>query len=548
MTTVAITTIHSVFIRGLLSRATGPVGADLPTFRLERTSAAGAMQMHYRPLGSSGARHAPGSDRDGDQSAGRRCRAFVLLRDGRRRGGLRRLALDGRALGDLVPGDPLDDRVDLFAVEGLLLEENLRDLFECGAVLDDDLLPALVRRHDDAVDLVVDLPRGVLGVVGLPREVAAEEDLSLGPAEGHRPQLAHAPLAHHAPRHLGGLLEVVRGARRDASDADFLGEAAARDDRDLVERVRVLLEGGDERVAALVIRGDTLLLFRHDHGLPLGAHEDLVLGVVEVDHVDFLLVDAGGRERGLVHEVREVGSGEARRAPRHDRKVDVVGHRDRARVDLEDAFAALHVRTVHDDAAVEAAGAKERGVENVGTIRGRHEDDPVVAFESVHFDEERVQRLFALVVSAAEARAAVPAYGVDLVDEDDAGGVLLALFEEIADARRAHAHEHLDEVGAGDREERHVRFAGDGAREERLAGARGAHHDDALRDLAAELLELRGLLQEVDDLGELFLGLFAACDVLERGLFLVRREELRARFSELHRAVPARLHLPHDEN
>src|SRR5664280_125487 len=143
MTTVAITTIHSVFIRGLLSRATGPVGADLPTFRLERTSAAGAMQMHYRPLGSSGARHAPGSDRDGDQSAGRRCRAFVLLRDGRRRGGLRRLALDGRALGDLVPGDPLDDRVDLFAVEGLLLEENLRDLFECGAMLDDDLLPAL---------------------------------------------------------------------------------------------------------------------------------------------------------------------------------------------------------------------------------------------------------------------------------------------------------------------------------------------------------------------------------------------------------------------
>src|ERR1017187_5544311 len=58
MTTVAITTIHSVFIRGLLSRATGPVGADLPTFRIERTSTAAAMQMHYRPLGRSEARRA----------------------------------------------------------------------------------------------------------------------------------------------------------------------------------------------------------------------------------------------------------------------------------------------------------------------------------------------------------------------------------------------------------------------------------------------------------------------------------------------------------
>src|ERR1019366_2016303 len=80
------------------------------------------------------------SDRDGDQAAGRRRRAFVLLRDGRWCGGLRRLGLDGRSFRDLVAGDALDDRVDLLAVEGLLLKENLRDLLECGAVFDDDLL------------------------------------------------------------------------------------------------------------------------------------------------------------------------------------------------------------------------------------------------------------------------------------------------------------------------------------------------------------------------------------------------------------------------
>src|ERR1700687_2894730 len=45
--------------------------------------------------------------------------------------------------------------------------------------------------------------------------------------------------------------------------------------------------------------------------------------------------------------------------------------------------------------------------------------------------------------------------GVDLVDEDDARRVLLPLLEEIPYSRRPDAHEHLDEVGAGDREERH---------------------------------------------------------------------------------------------
>ena len=46
--------------------------------------------------------------------------------------------------------------------------------------------------------------------------------------------------------------------------------------------------------------------------------------------------------------------------------------------------------------------------------------------------------------------------------------------------RRADADEHLDEVGTGDGEERHVRLAGDGARQQRLAGAGRADQQHAL--------------------------------------------------------------------
>ena len=41
------------------------------------------------------------------------------------------------------------------------------------------------------------------------------------------------------------------------------------------------------------------------------------------------------------------------------------------------------------------------------------------------------------------------ANGIDLVDEDDTGCVLLTLLEQVADARRAHADKHLDKVGTG---------------------------------------------------------------------------------------------------
>src|ERR687898_159897 len=49
--------------------------------------------------------------------------------------------------------------------------------------------------------------------------------------------------------------------------------------------------------------------------------------------------------------------------------------------------------------------------------------------------------------SGAQTGAALAADRVDLVDEDDAGGVLLGLLEQVAHTRGADADEHLDEVG-----------------------------------------------------------------------------------------------------
>ena len=123
-------------------------------------------------------------------------------------------------------------------------------------------------------------------------------------------------------------------------------------------------------------------------------------------------------------------------AAREHREVDVVGERDLAGVDLQDALAAAHVGARDDHAPVEAAGPQQRRVEHVGPVGGGDQDDAVVRLEAVHLDQQLVQRLLALVVPAAEAGAAVAADGVDLVDEDDAGGVLLALLEEVAHAAR----------------------------------------------------------------------------------------------------------------
>ena len=176
-------------------------------------------------------------------------------------------------------------------------------------------------------------------------------------------------------------------------------------------------------------------------------------------------------QRRFVDEIGEVGAGKAGRAARDDLGIDIRGERHLAHVHFEDLLAADDVRVRHDDLPVEAARPQQRRVEHIRPVGRGDQDHALIRLEAVHLDEQLVQGLLALVIAAAEAGAAMPADRVDLVDEDDAGRVLLALLEHVAHAAGADADEHLDKIGARDREERHVRFAGDRAGEQGLAGA-----------------------------------------------------------------------------
>jgi hypothetical protein len=267
------------------------------------------------------------------------------------------------------------------------------------------------------------------------------------------------------------------------------------------------------------------------------------------------LLARAANKRRLVDEVRQIRAGESRRAARDERGLHIIRQRHAAHMHAQNLLAAAHIRQRHDHLAVEPAGPQQRRIEHIGAIGGGDDNDALIALEAVHLDQQLVQRLLALVVTAAQTRAAVAPDGIDLVDEDDARRVLLRLLEHVAHARGADADEHFHEVGAGDRKEGHFRLAGDGARQQRLAGAGRADHEDALRDLAAELLELARVLQEVDDLGDFLLRLLDPGDVGEGHIHLILAQEARAALAEGHGPPPSgcALHLPqhvdedHDE-
>ena len=313
-----------------------------------------------------------------------------------------------------------------------------------------------------------------------------------------------------------------------------------------MHRVVARQRRGHQGVPALVVGGDLLLLVVHDAGALLRTGDHAVDRLVEGPVVDQGRPGAGGQQRRLVEHVGQVGAGEARRAPGDCLEVDVRGHRLAAGVHLEDLVAADEVRRGDLDLPVEAARAQQRGVEDVGAVGRGDQDDAAGDVEAVHLDQQLVQGLLTLVVAAAQAGAAMAADGVDLVDEDDRRGVGLGLLEQVAHTRGADADEHLDEVRAGDGEERDPGLAGHGAGQQGLAGAGRAVEQDALGDLGADGLEPGRLLEELLDLLELLDGLVGAGDVGEGGLGHVLAQRLGLGLAEAHDPRAA-AHLVHEE-
>ena len=268
----------------------------------------------------------------------------------------------------------------------------------------------------------------------------------------------------------------------------------AGDDGDLLHRRGVGLLGGDQRVADLVVGHDALFLVGEDGILLLVACNDHFDALFEVSLGHALAARADGPQRSLVDDVGQLGTGRTGGHPGHDAEINAGSQRDLFGVNFQNLFAALQVGQLDGNAAVKAAGAGQSRVQRLRTVGGCQNDDAVVAFKAVHLGEQLVQGLFALIVAAVLAAVALLADGVDLVNEDDAGGFLLGLFEQVAHLGSAHAHEHLHEFGAGHGEEGHVGFTGHGLGQHGLAGARRADEQDALGHLGTDVLVFAGVM------------------------------------------------------
>ena len=288
-----------------------------------------------------------------------------------------------------------------------------------------------------------------------------------------------------------------------------------RHDRDFLYRLGILLHRRNQRVTDFMIRNNPALLRAQHTVLLFLADENLLNCLEQIPLIDVFPVILDRIDGCLVDHVRKIRADSTAGCQCDFIEINGFIHLDMFCMHLENGDAALEVRPLDDDAAVEAPRTKQCLVEDLRPVCRADDDDSLGRIETVHLGKQLVERLLPLLVTAAVLIVTAAADGINLIDEDDAGRILCGLAEQIADTGRADADVQLDEVRTGQGIKRHMRLSGNCPGEQSFAGAGRAHEKAALRQLRTDRSIFLRVVKEVDDFDKRLLRLILARDIVK---------------------------------
>ena len=145
----------------------------------------------------------------------------------------------------------------------------------------------------------------------------------------------------------------------------------------------MLLQRGDQRVADLVIGHDALFGVGQDGALFLRARNDKLEGRQQILLVDSLSPLPHGAQRRFIDKIGQICTDRARGRLRDLMQVNILGQLDIFRVDAQRLVATGEIGPVDDDAAVKAARAQQRLVQDLGPVRCSQDHDALARVKAV---------------------------------------------------------------------------------------------------------------------------------------------------------------------
>ena len=283
----------------------------------------------------------------------------------------------------------------MVAVDGFPFHQRFAHGFHFVAVFAEDFVGNGILLVQNAAHFGIHVLLRFLGNILRTGNAASQEHFALVfRIHHHAHAIAHAVARNHIAGDLRGAFKVVGCAGGNASHKNILGDAPAKQNRQLaqhlvfihrnaialgqlpsqaqraparhngyfVHRVGKRQAFRHNRVPRFVVSRGAFFVFVHHHAAAFRAHVDFVFRVFKIAliHLDF--VAAACKQRGFVHQIRQIRAREPRRATRQRSQIHALVQRHFLRVHFQNLLAPANIGQRHHHLAVKPPGALQRGV------------------------------------------------------------------------------------------------------------------------------------------------------------------------------------------
>jgi hypothetical protein len=167
----------------------------------------------------------------------------------------------------------------------------------------------------------------------------------------------------------------------------------------------------------------------------------------------------------------------------------------------------MQIGSSYHHLTVDAASTQKGRIEDFRAIGSSEEDNALAGVETIHFRQELVEGLLALIVMLHGMYPARLPHYIQLIDKDDRWRLLLRLLKEITHSCCAHPSKHFHKLRATQAEKWYMGLARHGPGQESFARAWRTNQQHALGNPTTQSHVSLWLPQEIDNLLEFFLGL-----------------------------------------
>ena len=203
-----------------------------------------------------------------------------------------------------------------------------------------------------------------------------------------------------------------------------------RHDSNFDQRVRPTEHPRDSGMPCFVVGDRAFFVLGKDFRFALQTADDTVDGIHKVLFANFLMVVASSDEGSLVAYIGNVCARETGCLLSQEVHIEGIVCLNRAEMHLEYLFALLQVGEFDMYLPVEPPGTQQSGIQDIGPVGSREDDDPRVGTETVHLGKQLVERRFTFIVAPCHhILAPRTTDSIDLVNKDDGRCFLLGLAE-----------------------------------------------------------------------------------------------------------------------